>query len=116
MRQPKLKAYYTALNAREYKEFERTRLLEISRTVTINPLTGAVSGRRYVYLAATADTADTEYRQRTGYQLSVWVLRVPADLVDRTQLEPTATDQVWVSSHTLDLPHCGVLRFDLQDL
>jgi hypothetical protein len=114
MRQPKLKAYYTALNAREYQDFERTRHLEISRSVTINPLTGAVSGRRYIHLAATAELADTEFRQRTGYQLSVWVLRVPADRVDRSQLEP-AGDQVWVSSHTLHLPHCGVIRFDLAE-
>ena len=115
MRQPKLKAYYTALNAREYQEFETTRQLEISRTVSINPLTGAVSGRRYIHLAATAELADTEFRQRTGYQHSVWVLRVPANAVDRTKLEPTATDQVWVSSNTLHLPHCGVIRFDLKD-
>ena len=113
MKQPKLKAYYTALNAREYQEFETTRQLEISRTVSINPLTGAVSGRRYIHLAATAELADTEFRQRTGYQHSVWVLRVPGDAVDRSQLEPTATNQVWVSSHTLHLPHCGVIRFDL---
>ena len=115
MRQPKLKAYYTALNASEYKEFERTRHLEISRTVSINPLTGAVSGRRYIYLAADADTADTEYRQRTGNQLSVWVLRVPADLIDRSQLESTPAPHVWTSSLTLHLPHCGVLRFDLAE-
>jgi hypothetical protein len=116
MKQPKLKAYYTALNAREYQEFERTRQLEISRSVSINPLTGAVTGRRYIHLAATAELADTEYRQRTGNQLSVWVLRVPADQVDRSQLAPTAAEQVWVSSHSLHLPHCGVMRFDLQDL
>ena len=112
MKQPKLKAYYTALNAREYQDFERTRQLEISRSVTINPLTGAVSGRRYIHLAATAELADTEYRQRTGNQLSVWVLRVPAAAVDRSQLT-TQGEQVWVSSNTLHLPHCGVIRFDL---
>ena len=115
MKQPKLKAYYTALNAREYQEFETTRQLEISRTVSINPLTGAVTGRRYVHLAATAELADTEYRQRTGYQHSVWVLRVPADHIRRDQLEPSG-DQVWVSSNTLHLPQCGVIRFDLAKL
>jgi hypothetical protein len=115
MKQPKLKAYYTALNAREYQDFERTRQLEISRSVSINPLTGAVSGRRYIHLAATAELADTEFRQRTGNQLSVWVLRVPADAVNRSQLAPTPVDQVWVGSHSLHLPHCGVMRFDLKD-
>ncbi len=115
MKQPKLKAYHTALTAAEYQAFEQSRSIEVSRQVTINPLTGAVSGRRYIYLAATAETADTEFRQRTGYQHSVWVLRVPAAAVDRSELVATAHDQVWVSSHSLHLPHCGVLRFDLTE-
>jgi hypothetical protein len=112
MKIPKLKAFYTALSAAEYHDFEHSRRIEVSSRVTVNPLTGAVSGRRYIYLAATPELADTDYRSRTQRTDSVWVLRVPAAAVDRPGLEPQG-DQVWVSSHSLHLPHCGVLRFDL---
>ena len=112
MKTPKLKAYYTALDAREYHDFEQSRRIEVSRQVTVNPLTGAVSGRRYIYLSATPEIADTDYRTRTRREDSVWVLRVPADQIRRDQLTPQG-DQVWVLGHSLHLPHCGVLRFDL---
>ena len=112
MKVPKLKAFYTALSAQEYKEFEKTRRIEVSTQVTINPITGAMSGRRSIWLAATPDLADTEYRARTRREDSTWVLRVPADAVDRDQLQ-AQTDQVWLLNNTLHLPHCGVLRFDL---
>jgi len=112
MKTPKLKAYYTALSASEYHDFETTRRIEVSSRVTINPLTGAVSGRRYIHLAATPELADTDYRARTQRTDSVWVLRVPADQINRSQLTAQG-EQVWVSSHSLHLPHCGVLRFDL---
>ena len=114
MKQPKLKAYYTAMSATEYKEFEQSRSIEVSTQVTINPLTGAVSGRRYIHLAATPELADTDYRARTGRQDSVWVLRVPASQIDRSQLTAQG-EQVWVASHSLHLPHCGVTRFDLAE-
>jgi len=112
MKQPKLKAYYTAMSATEYHDFEQSRRIEVSSRVTINPLTGAVSGRRYIYLAATPELADTDYRVRTQRTDSVWVLRVPADLINRSQLTAQG-EQVWVFSNTLHLPHCGVIRFDL---
>ena len=112
MKQPKLKAYYTAMSATEYHDFETSRRIEVSQRVNINPLTGAVSGRRYIHLAATPELADTDYRARTGRQDSVWVLRVPADQVRRDQLTSQG-DQVWVLGNTLHLPHCGVIRFDL---
>ena len=115
MKIPKLKAYYTALSATEYHEFETSRRIEVSQRVTINPLTGAVSGRRYIYLAATPELADTDYRARTGRQDSVWVLRVPADQIRRDQLTQQG-EQVWVLSNSLHLTHCGVLRFDLAKL
>jgi hypothetical protein len=114
MKQPKLKAYYTALSAAEYHEFEHSRRIEVSQRVNINPLTGAVSGRRYIHLAATPELADTDYRARTQRRDSVWVVRVPAAAVDRSQLTAQG-EQVWVSSHSLHLPHCGVLRFDLAE-
>lgn len=112
MKTPKLKAYYTALSATEYHDFEQSRRIEVSQRVNINPLTGAVSGRRYIHLAATPELADTDYRARTGRQDSVWVLRVPADQVRRDQLTAQG-EQVWVLGNTLHLPHCGVIRFDL---
>lgn len=112
MKTPKLKAYYTALNAQEYHDFETSRRIEVSQRVNINPLTGAVTGRRYIYLAATPELADTDYRVRTQREDSVWVLRVPADQIDRTELTAQG-EQVWVLSHSLHLPHCGVMRFDL---
>lgn len=112
MKIPKLKAFYTALNAAEYHEFENTRRIEVSERVIINPLTGAVSGRRYIYLSATPDLADTDYRTRTRREDSVWVLRVPGDAVDRAELQAQG-DQTWVLGHSIHLPHCGVMRFDL---
>ena len=112
MKIPKLKAYYTAMSATEYHEFETSRRIEVSQRVNINPLTGAVSGRRYIHLAATPELADTDYRARTGRQDSVWVLRVPADQIRRDQLTAQG-EQVWVLGHSLHLPHCGVIRFDL---
>ena len=112
MKTPKLKAYYTALNAQEYHDFEQSRRIEVSQRVTINPLTGAVSGRRYIYLSATPELADTDYRTRTQRLDSVWVLRVPADAIDRTELTAQA-DQTWQYGSGIHLPHCGVLRFDL---
>ena len=113
MKTPKLKAYYTALSATEYRDFETSRRIEVDQRVNINPLTGAVSGRRYIYLSATPDGADTDYRTRTRREDSVWVLRVPAATVDRTQLTAQG-DQTWAYGHSIDLPHCGVMRFDLQ--
>ena len=112
MKTPKLKAYYTALSATEYHDFETSRRIEVSSRVNINPLTGAVSGRRYIHLAATPELADTDYRVRTQREDSVWVLRVPAEAVDRNQLTAQG-EQVWVLGHSLHLPHCGVMRFDL---
>jgi hypothetical protein len=112
MKQPKLKAYYTAMSAAEYHDFETTRRIEVSSRVNINPLTGAVHGRRYIYLAATPELADTDYRARTQRTDSVWVVRVPADQINRNQLTAQG-EQVWVASHSLHLPHCGVIRFDL---
>ena len=112
MKTPKLKAYYTALDAKDYHEFESTRRIEVDQRVTINPLTGAVSGRRYIYLSATPEIADTDYRTRTRREDSVWVLRVPAAAVDRAELVAQA-DQTWAYGHSIHLPHCGVMRFDL---
>lgn len=113
MKIPKLKAFYTALDAREYHDFEHSRRIEVSNRVTVNPLTGAVSGRRYIYLSATPELADTDYRTRTNRLDSVWVLRVPADAVDRQQLQAQG-DQTWTYGSSIHLPHCGVMRFDLQ--
>jgi hypothetical protein len=112
MKQPKLKAYYTAMSATDYHDFEQSRRIEISSRLTSHPLTGAVSGRRYIHLAATPYLSDTDYRARTGRQDSVWVVRVPADQIRRDQLTAQG-EQVWVLSNTLHLPHCGVIRFDL---
>jgi hypothetical protein len=113
MKIPKLKAYYTALNAKEYHDFEQSRRIEVDQRVTINPLTGAVTGRRYIYLSATPELADTDYRTRTRREDSVWVLRVPADAVDRAELVAQG-DQTWLLGTSIHLPHCGVMRFDLQ--
>jgi hypothetical protein len=112
MKIPKLKAYYTALDAKDYHDFEQSRRIEVDQRVTINPLTGAVSGRRYIHLAATPELADTDYRARTGRQDSVWVVRVPASQIDRSELTAQG-EQVWVLGNTVHLPHCGVIRFDL---
>jgi hypothetical protein len=113
MKTPKLKAYYTALSATEYHDFEQSRRIEVSERVVINPLTGAVSGRRYIYLSATPEIADTDYRVRTRREDSVWVLRVPGDAVERSELQAQG-DQTWAYGSSIHLPHCGVLRFDLQ--
>jgi hypothetical protein len=112
MKIPKLKAYYTALSAAEYHDFEHSRRIEVSSRVTINPLTGAVSGRRCLYVTATPELADTEYRARTNRTDSVWVLRIPAEAVDRAQLRVLA-DQTYELTQSIHLPHCGVMRFDL---
>lgn len=111
MKLPKLKYYYLALNPDQYREFEQSRRVEITPTV-IDVVSGTVSGRPQVYLASTASLADDLVREHYRYHGVTWVLRIPRDAVDRGRLVPV-TREVYSYDRTLELPHCGVYRFEL---
>jgi len=108
MKQPKLKNYFVALAPDEYQQFEQSRTLRI-RPATIDIVSGVVSGKPYLYLAARPDIVDNLVREQYRYSGSVYVLRVPADCVDRSRLTPMeGGTQTWQYDRDLVIPHCGV--------
>ena len=116
MRIPKLKYFYTALKPSEYEAFEQSRSLVIDRSVTVNIQTGQVhqaQPARFLYASATV--ADTRFRQlNLGWEATVYVLRIPASSVPKTQLTPvTVEPNAWLCSADLHIAHCGVERFEL---
>ena len=113
MKIPKLKRYYTALTPEQYEEFETTRQIVVAPAVSIDLATGQISGRTHITLHAQPDACDTEFRHKHGYSGRVYVLRVPAEHIQRDQLKPVA-DSTWQYRQTLHLDHCGVMAFDLQ--
>ena len=99
MKIPKLKYYYVALNSNDYEEFELTR---------------QVPARPVLYLYARPTVADTRFRQLTHSIDTVYVLRIPSDLVPRSQLTAAPDPEgMWIYSQSIALPHCGVERFEI---
>ena len=111
MKQPKLKNYFVAVPPDLYAEFESTRVLPVT-PIRVDIVTGGVSGRPAWYLTATPDQADNLVREAYRYGGVVYILRVPCDCVDRTQLKPVqGSDQVWQYNHSLTIPHCAVYTY-----
>ena len=110
MKLPKLKYYYLGLTAAEYQEFEHSRCVRTS-PVSIDPVSGTVSGRPRLTLWVSPVLADDHVRVQ-GYAHSVYVLRIPRELIDRDHLRRvTPSEMQYVTD--LQILHCGVERFDL---
>ena len=115
MRIPKLKNFYLALLAKDYQEFTTTRCVAVGGAVTVNPVTGVVTQpRQWHLLSASAALADTRIRQLTQHEGTVWVLRIPRELVPREHLKPVPDDRnMWLCTQSFVVPHCGVEQFEL---
>ena len=114
MKIPKLKRFYTALTPDQYREFERSRELVVDSAVTIDITTGAVTGRTCIRVCARADQADTDFRIQTHYTGRVYVLAIPAEVLDRDHFRALDQEQVWDYTQSVTAQHCGVMAFDLQ--
>jgi len=114
MKIPKLKRYYAALTPEQYQEFETSRQIVVSPAVSIDLATGQISGRTSITLHAQPDACDTAFRTTFHYSGRVYVLRVPAEQVQRDQLQWAADSDSGQYRQTLHLDHCGVMAFDLQ--
>lgn len=114
MKIPKLKYYYLAVPPDGYVEFENTRTLPVNG-VKLDVMTGKVVGRDHWYLSATAALADELVRETFRYGGTVYVLRIPAEHVERQllKLAPNQTD-IWQYPKTLVVPHCGVYKYDMK--
>jgi hypothetical protein len=113
MKQPKLKNYFVALAPDEYAEFEQSRTLRI-RPATIDIMSGVVSGKPYLYLAARPDIVDNLVREQYRYSGAVYILRVPAHTVDRSRLTPMeGGTQTWQYDRDLVIPTCGVDCYEI---
>ena len=116
MKLPKLKYYYYALNETDYQEFEKTRTVVPNSKTTLNLATGTMTTTEpFLYFYSRPAVADTRYRQLNMYQhYPVWVLRIPADLIDRSRLTPAPDPEgMWIYADPVPIPHCAVERFEL---
>ena len=113
MKQAKLKNYFVALSPDQYTDFEQSRTLRIE-PASINIITGTMTGRPYLYLSATPDIVDNLVREQYQYSGAVYILRVPADCVDRSRLTavPGGT-QTWQYDRDLVIDHCAVYQYRL---
>lgn len=113
MKLPKLKNYFVAVPPDLYQEFETSRVLPVT-PLTVNAMTGQVSGRPSWYLSASPDLADNIVREQYRYPGAVYILRVPADCIRRDQLRSVpGSDQVWQYDHAITVPHCAVYRYEM---
>lgn len=114
MKLPRLKNYFVAVPPDLYQEFEQSRVLPVV-PLTVDIMSGEVRGRPSWYLAAQPDLADNLVREQYRYGGAVYILRVPADCVDRSQLKPVeGSSQVWRYDHSMTIPHCAVYRYETQ--
>lgn len=114
MRLPKLKYYYYAMTSDAYIDFATRRVLDVEPTVKIDLLTGAVTGRTMLVLADSTKEIDDHFRRAHNWLKPVYVLRIPADLVDRKHLK-RVTDHLYEYKASLTIEHCGVERFELAE-
>lgn len=115
MRVPKLKYFYLALTEPEYRSFEQTRVIPVDSATTIDIVTGEVRGVTVRYLSDTATACDDEYRHRVRYWLPLYVLRIPADSIDRSRLEISISQfRSWLYRQPISCEHCGVERFEIE--
>lgn len=113
MKLPKLKYYCTGLSPEQYEEFEKSRTLEVQPSLTIDPVTMKPVGRDRIYLVAGAVACDTYFRIQHSYNGVMYVLRIPADCIDRRHLTVLDQDGIFQYRSTLVVPHCGVERFEM---
>ena len=97
-----------------YIDFATTRRLNVDATLTINVATGAVTGVTLLVLADSTVEIDTHFRRTHNWTRPVYVLRIPADLVDRKYLK-RVNDHLYEYKSSLTIDHCGVERFELAD-
>ena len=115
MRIPKLKYFYVALTESEYHAFEKTRVVPVDASTTIDIFTGEVRGITVRYLSDTATACDDEYRHRIKYWLPLYILRIPADAIDRNRLEISVSQfRSWLYRQPIHCEHCGVERFEIE--
>lgn len=112
MKIPKLKYYYLAMNPGEYQDFEKNRSILVNAKAVIDMETGRILNRQHLLLFASAAVADTQYRRSREYMGSVYVLRLPREVVDRSQLLSVG-ENAWQYGRSITVDHCGVDRFDL---
>jgi hypothetical protein len=98
-----------------YIDFATRRELDVDPTVSIDLLTGAVTGRTVLHLCGSATLADTHFRQLHRYTQPVYVLRIPRELVIKQYLKPIDDlSNVWEYKHSMRIEHCGVERIELE--
>ena len=114
MKLPKLKYYYYAMTPAAYAVFETSRQLVVSPQLTINVITGTVSGTTILVLADTGTEIDQHFRRAHSWTGSVFVLRIPADLIQRSSLD-RVQDHLYQYRSNVHIAHCGVEQFDPGD-
>jgi len=115
MRLPKLKYYYYAMTPAAYTAFETSRELMVSPRLSIDIVTGQVSGTTILVLADTGTEIEQHFRRaHPTWSGGVMVLRIPADLVVRNCIK-RVHDHLYEYSQSITIKHCGVERFDLAD-
>ena len=114
MRLPKLKYYYYGMTSDAYIDFATHRRLEVAPTLNINVLTGEVTGTTILVLADSTTEIDDHFRRAHNWTKPVYVLRIPAVLIDRARLRPV-TDHLYEYRASLEIPHCGVERLELAE-
>ena len=115
MRIPKLKYFYLALTEPEYDVFQTSRVVPVDAVTTIDIMTNEVRGVTVRYLSDTAEAADEEYRMRTRYWKPLYILRIPADDIDRSRLEISVSQfRSWLYRLPISCEHCGVERFEIE--
>jgi hypothetical protein len=114
MRLPKLKYYYYAMSSDAYIDFAVTRQLNVDAALTINVLSGQVTGTTILVLADSTKEIDEHFRRAHNWVRPVYVLRIPAELVVRKHLK-RAGDHLYEYKACLIIEHCGVERFELAD-
>lgn len=111
MRLPKLKYYYYAMSSDAYIDFAVSRKLNVDATVSIDLLTGRVTGTTLLVLADSTTAADEHFRAALNWVKPVYVLRIPSDLVVRKHLK-RVTPHLYEYKDSLTIEHCGVERFE----
>jgi hypothetical protein len=114
MKLPKLKYYYYAMTSDAYIDFAVKRRLEVSATLSIDVLTGTVTGTTMLVLADSTKEIDEHFRRAHSWLKPVYVLRIPADLINRKHLK-RVDPHLYEYKDSLIIEHCGVERFELAD-
>jgi hypothetical protein len=114
MKLPKLKYYYYAMTSDAYIDFATTRRLNVDATLSINVLTGVVTGTTILVLADSTTEIDDHFRRAHNWTKPVYVLRIPAALIDRKYLK-RAGEHLYEYKNSLTIEHCGVERFELAE-